>query len=337
MSRKRRLRDLISSGLRSLTWLGALRRGIDRRIVVALSCSTAVFVILIAFRDFAYTVDARTEIAQIDFVGEALADWELPDAWLIDNPSNEGMPIGPGTLLIEDGARVVVSRSGFGPVRIELTRRTRSGAHASPGLLRGADGDERTLPSGAVVIVASGRTGIAAEDAIVLPLQGVVTIGDDVAAGVDAVLLSGAIRIAERQLAANRRYIALEQSLDSGDRVALICDRQSISCRGGRSVISGFLRIAFQEEQAGFDAVVHGHADSARVDRLGGGTYEVRPSVLDRVIKDPFLSGLGTLLAFALAMVEMATSLVPGSSSGGFEARRRTQEQAGARGVDGDD
>ena len=267
-------------------------------LAVLLGCLGLLLVGLVSCRDSAVTVHARSEAIRLSVVGEVLGEWPLGDAWVFTEDSDEGQLLHDAVLLMSHGMSAHAERRGKGPLRIELE------AKESPGEIRHAAG-QLPLPPRAVLSTPGGDAGSAS----ILPFRGCAVLGDDVAAGVGAVLLEGRVQLAEKFFLRDERYLMASQDLDAGDRVTLRSTSYEHRClETGQALADGFLRVDW--DKLGFEAVAHAVHATACVGRLGSEGYCIEPSPFRRLLYDPLLTVLATVLAIALALPSAVDSTV---------------------------
>ena len=250
-----------------------------------------------------FTLDVATEIAVFKTTDEVLTAWDLgASSKLLNDPDpfaepSEGRPLGPhAQLIIYKGTQVEVQRHGTGVVRVRLTRddtapmgRTETQA--------GVD----DLNNWALILIEPAGT------PIVFPFRGTLTVGYDVAAGVDSVLQGGTVSVVENQMRGHARYTANTENLDPGDRVEMRDDDPSGDLPSKLSIVTGFIRAepatGYEDPMDALGLVAHGNADFVQVDRLGSSGYKIRAPRWARFLHDPLLAaGTAIVALFALLM-----------------------------------
>ena len=136
-----------------------------------------------------------------------------------------------------------------------------------------------------------------------LPFRGKLTLGEDVAPGIENILLSGSVSIAEQQLGlfSRERYLLLESKLEKGDRVLV-----RSATKDEEAVSDGFVRVTYGET---LSVVAHTSDGEVHVIRFGSAGYRISPSVWARVINDPSLSWVTALLGILLLSVELILAI----------------------------
>jgi hypothetical protein len=137
----------------------------------------------------------------------------------------------------------------------------------------------------------------------ILPFDGRVRLGEDVAVGVENILLSGSVKIIEQQLIGEARYVAGEYSLDRGDRVELYLNEQLLDA----SQVKGFMRLT---QGNPIEITSHGIAEVAKVERLGSAGYKISPSVWARLTNDPFIAALTTMFGTLFLFMEFSILVI---------------------------
>jgi hypothetical protein len=262
-----------------------------------------VIVLLVLFvmlwpRDNVYSITGDTEAITIVFSEDAINQWDISGAIY-----NNGFPDenNKSDLLPEDSyffpnkdttARVSIIKALDRSNEL-LIIFTSSGAstgyiESSEGTIELLDYVEMKLPI---------------EKASLLAFEGETHIGEDVGQGVDKILLSGEVRIIERQLFRDKKYIAGDYLLDSGDRLTLYKD-DSLK---NHTNMKGFLRVS---DKTSFDFTVHGEGAVLLVFRLGSADYQITPSVWSRISKDPIIAAITTILATVFLLMEFLDLLL---------------------------
>ena len=261
-----------------------------------------VLILVLQPRVHIFTLDVTTEIAVFTTTDDVLTAWDLGAASkLIDNPDpfaepSKGRSLGPNAqLIIYNETQVDVQRHGTGVVRVRLTR-----DDADPmGRIENQAGVE-DLKNWAVLLIEP------AGSPVLFPFRGTLTVGYDVAAGVDSVLQGGTVSVVENQLLGDARYTANTENLDPGDRVEMR-DDPSGDLPSKLSVVTGFIRAepatGYPEPMEALGVVAHGTADFVQVDRLGSSGYKIRAPRWARFLHDPLLAaGTAIVALFALLM-----------------------------------
>lgn len=312
---RRLLHDYLGSTLRRR--LGLMVSAIRKRPAVVFGgiALLAVLGLVLQNRIHIFTLDVITEIIAFTTTDPVLTAWdlgatsELLDLGAEDDPFAEnatGRELEPhAQLIIHEGTQVALQRHGTGVIRVQLTR---DGGN-STGRIQEFDttsqlGTTSQLSDRVVLLVEPAGT------PMLFPFRGKLTVGYDVAAGVDSVLQSGTVSVVERQLISDTHYTANTESLDAGDRVQLVVqlveDWKRLEVL---ATVSGFVRAepaasqAYSEPVNALNLVAHGQADFVQVDRLGSTGYKIRATRWARFVHDPVLAAATAIVAlFALLM-----------------------------------
>jgi len=287
-------------------------------------------------RSHIFTLDVITEIVAFTTTDPVLTAWDLgATSRLYDNPDpfaeNEtGRKLEPNAqLIIHDGTRVDMQRHGTGVIRVQLTRD--DAARPIDRIERSGTAEKRSTDrigqSDAAKEHSIGRieqsdTAIELNDWAVLqvepagtpalfPFRGTLTVGYDVAAGVDSVLLSGTVSVVEEQLIGNTHYTANAESIDAGDRVQLRRKPKKDESPPVLATVSGFVRAepatGYSEPIDALNLVAHGQADFVQVDRLGSAGYKIRATRWARFLHDPLLAAGTAIVALFALLVEVGS------------------------------
>ena len=293
--------DGIGGGLRSVGDTIRARPALSYGALVLL----VVFGLVLQPRVHIFTLDVATEIAVFTTTDEVLTRWDLgASSRLIDDPfakSSAGRSLEPhAQLIVHKGTQIDVQRHGTGDVRVRLTRDDKG----STGRIElHESGDD--LGDWAVLLIEPAGT------PVLFPFRGTVTVGYDVAAGVDSVLQSGTVSVVEEQLIGGARYTANTENLDPGDRVELRDDGSWWWSPSKLSIVSGFVRAepatGYSEPMEALGLVAHGAADFVQVDRLGSTGYKIRAPRWARFLHDPLLAAGTAIIALFVLLMEVGT------------------------------
>jgi hypothetical protein len=254
-------------------------------------------------RDKIFTIDVSTEVTAFTITDPVLSEWTLGETRLIEDPFGD---IGDGRLVrdhalltIEPGTRVLLQRHGVGLIRIQLS----SNPKESLGTIEQIDGRRIHLAGWALLLVKVN------DRPMVFPFRGTLSAGDDVAVGVDSILLGGTVSVVEKQLIGETHYIAGEETLDWGDRVRLWRNPSEGSQGPRQATVSGFVRAeggtGFSEPANALTLVAHGQADYVRVERLGSSGYYIRAPRWARFLRDPLLAACTAIIALIALLFEL--------------------------------
>lgn len=277
---------------------GRLVAGIFAAIIVA-----AVIALVVTDRENIFTINASTEAVAFRITDPVLSQWALGTARLMEDPLAEvaaGRALrAHSTLFIAPGTQVRLQRHGIGWVRIQLTVPD----HGSAGYVMQPDGSRIPLHDWALLLVEI------AERPLVFPFRGTLSVGDDVAAGVDSILLGGTVSVVEEQLLGKTHYVAGGETLDPGDRVQLWRRNGEQGKPPAPAVVSGFMRAeaseGFSEPVNAFTLVAHGQADYVQVERLGSAGYHIQAPHWARFLHDPLLAASTAIIALVALLLEV--------------------------------
>lgn len=293
----------------SWRWLGEkLGHCREPRFIVALVALLAVVLLVMWDRENIFTLDVSTEVAQFSVTEPLLSEWMIGNARLIDDPfseDSEGRMLGEhAVLMLNTGTLVTVQRHGVEHTRLLLT----TDKQASTGRIEDAEGRSTELGDWALLLVeAKGRP-------LVLPFRGTLTVGDDVAIGVDSILLSGSVSVVEAQLLGKTHYTAGVEELDAGDRVQLWRRGKSAARTHVPAIVDGFVRAdpaeGFSEPADALKLVAHGQADYVQVERLGSAGYRIRAPRWARFLHDPLLAAATAIIALLALLLEFSSKCI---------------------------
>lgn len=300
---------------------GRLVAGLFALIIVA-----AVVALVVTNRENIFTLDASTEAVAFRITDPVLSEWALGTAQLMEDPLAAvaaGRALDAhSTLFIAPGTQVRLQRHGIGRIRIQLT----APEHGSAGYVLQSDGSRIPLHDWALLLVEI------AERPLLLPFRGTLSVGDDVAAGVDSILLSGTVSVVEEQLLGKTHYVAGGETLDPGDRVQLWRRSDEQGQSPEPAVVSGFVRAeaskGFSEPVNAFTLVAHGQADYVQVERLGSAGYHIRAPHWARFLHDPLLAASTAIIALVALLLEVLSKC--GSVVGGVRKEEKETPPPGA-------
>lgn len=270
------------------------------KVLVIISMMLIVSFLFFSGRENIFTISGQTESISLTFTSNQLNKWDISGASLLRDFND----FEPKHLTQQEvyfspaqGASAIVSR--------KLNRSTEeifiviSKDEGSVGEIETESGIEKL---GSYIEIS-----IPLVQARIFPFVGALSIGEDVAVGVDSILLSGTVKIIEQEFLSKGRYIAGEYNLDRGDRVELFMDDELLQA----SQVKGFMR--FTKDNP-IDITCHGVGEVVKVERLGSAGYAISPSVWARLAKDPFITAVTSLFATLLLLMEF-TELIFNISS----------------------
>ncbi|PVV11069.1 MAG: hypothetical protein B6D77_07390 [gamma proteobacterium symbiont of Ctena orbiculata] len=280
----------------------------EPKFIFAVFTLLMVVLLVMSDRQKIFTLNVSTEVVQFSVADPLLSEWMIGNARLIDNPfseDSEGADLGKHSVLIlNTGTQVRIQRHGVDYIRLLLTTDNQS----SIGRIEDAEGHGTTLADWALLLIeVSGQP-------LVFPFRGTLTAGDDVAIGVDSILLSGTISVVEEQLLGKTHYTAGVETLDPGDRVQLWRREQTVSGSHMPATVDGFIRAepmdGFSEPIDALALVAHGQADYVQVERLGSAGYEVRAPRWARFLHDPLLAATTAIIALMALLLEFSSKCI---------------------------
>ncbi len=277
-------------------------------IVTAFVVLAAVLLLMFMWkREKIFTLDVSTEVVQFSVTDTLLSEWMIGNAQLIDNPfseDSEGAPVGEHSVLtLNTGTQVRVQRHGVEQTRVLLTTKNQ----ASAGRIEDAEGHTTELGEWALLLIkVSGQP-------LLFPFRGTLIAGDDVATGVNSILLSGTVRVVEEQLLGKTHYTAGVEELDAGDRIQLWRHDRATESGRAPAIVDGFIRAEprdFSEAVNALALVAHGRADYAQVERLGSAGYQIRAPHWARFLYDPLLAATTAIVALLALLLELSSKCV---------------------------
>ncbi|MFC1520330.1 hypothetical protein ACFL6Z_11530 [Pseudomonadota bacterium] len=265
------------------------------KVVLILSMMLMMSVLFFSGRENIFTVSGQVESVTLTFASNQLNKWNISGASLLKGFNDfEPQRISQQEVYFSpaEGATAMVSQT----LSIEMSEIfiVVSRDEGSIGVIETEDGIEN------LGVYAEFR--IPLEQARIFPFVGAISLGEDVAVGVESILLNGTIKIIEQEFIGKGRYVAGEYSLDRGDRVELFQDDKLQHT----SQVKGFMRLSKGNP---IDIISHGVGEVAKVERLGSAGYAISPSVWARLAKDPFIAAVTSLFAILLLLMEF-TELV---------------------------
>jgi len=251
--------------------------------------------VIFADREAIYSVNAETEVATVTLIDDPLNQWQLPsgtftqDLMAFDEAGEHWT--GPEIVF---RANPDTSASFMIDMAANQLAIVLQNAVGSVGTLLGSD-QNKVLGTDVLITVPLDKN-------VIFPFFGELGVGEDVTTGVRTTLLSGTINIVEKELFSDVRYIAGDYQLNAGDRVLLYEDYEANEL----VKLRGYMRLTEEVLQVS----ANGIAELARVERLGSEGYSVTSSVWRRVINDPVLMSITTLLAILLLLMEIIKHII---------------------------
>lgn len=246
--------------------------------------------VLYSDRENVFTIKGETEAFSISLSDNTINQWDVSNAYLItdflDTSNKNKLPIDSYLFPSKNSAvRLQIIQENIPYLLITITAIDEN----SVGDIETSEGVQ-TLDNYAELKVPI-------KSPITLPFEGNVRIGEDVGVGVDRILLSGGVKVIEKQLFSDSNYVAGEFDFDSGDRVELFVDREETKL----STVKGFVRVANADA---INFTVHGEGKVLKVNRLGSEGYQITPNIWPRLTKDPIVAALTTFFATLFLFME---------------------------------
>lgn len=244
---------------------------------------------LLAPHERTYNLSATTEILELIVDDEEGVAAVLPVVSRVSQPQEN---LVRATFEAPHQARLRFMRKSSGDLFIEVTTEGQGEAR-----LVTSAGDVIPVASGEGLRVRLSRPveGAApAPDTVLLAFRGELVVGSDVARLVETTLLDGRVTIVERQPFSEERFLLREAILEAGDQVVWRgADDQPV-----RSV-AGFVQAG---EGEALHIVAYAEAEHISVERFGARAYNVRPSVWDRLARDPAIAVIVIVFGFLSAL-----------------------------------
>ncbi|MDE3271391.1 hypothetical protein [Pseudoalteromonas sp. G4] len=279
----------LSSQFKFVAILSAIKSGSVKfgSLIFILFLAVAVVITLFVERENVYTITGQTETLSVTLTNTPLNQWDLSLATLLDDisASNEKLEPLPGSTYFSPSNNTTASIQ-VTPEGKYLIILNNSG---SVGQLETSK-NTINLPDYVEIVLPTKNTKV-------IPFEGTIRIGEDVGNGVDTILLGGNVKIVEKQLFRNNRYVAGEYEFDTGDRLELYEDKAHTTL----SKVKGFIQIGYSKN---ISFTVHGEGKSLNVSRLGTEGYQIKPSFWSRITKDPVIAALSTLFATLFLLME---------------------------------
>jgi len=262
--------------------------------------------------EWEFALEVETEVAAIEFRGEAVTQWRVDGAILC----TAGSVTLPDDYRLEN-ARTVCGGRRWSGWRVDQPEQVLSITGGSTAMLESSNGrlavslrtDAASLGEyaavGAVEPVALGDSLNLFWDtagsgvSLTFPFTGATTLGRAVNWSDPGLLRSGSVSVFTADESADRRTQVDDAELMLGDQVRLAGNAEDDIWP------KGFLRVG---EEGLIEAVAFGRADSLSIDRYGESGYDFRPGFLARVAGDPQIAFWGSML---VAYMTVLFGLIP--------------------------
>jgi len=313
LHRPRRSLRAIYSPRRTLQWVYIL--------LPALPLAVSLGTLSLADRSRSLLIEADTEIFQVTVGPGRPLVWDIEDFELLECDSLKGGASGRQTapvkvqpadrrLVLEEGARVEVTRSGErGTLSVEVSGGPQQAGKdpcQAPAVAFLSSGGFQMEPLRGDLRLALSHVKMPEPRAVVLPLRGHITVGDDVAEGVRFLLLQGSLAVIEViepprfacWYCPPLRYISERRELIRGDRILLHrnSERRPAAALAGEFAV-GFARIALGSVMT---VSLVTAAEQLYIVSLSGPARAFGPSLWTRVLNEPCIS-------YALALSGLLT------------------------------
>lgn len=246
------------------------------------------FIILIITlpRENIFSVHAETDTLQLKLSSSPLNEWNISGGTLIEDPFDDVKVI-----LDDDDTYILLNEK----TQVSLLRNSDSifiglSNNGSIGKINTASND-KTLGSYAEIILP-----INDDTLSIFPFEGSAILGEDISSGVRHILKSAEISVIEERLFQAARYEAGNYTVGSGGRLSFYIDDN----KQQQAIIKGFIEI----NSDGLFYTSHGKATLAAVNRLGSTGYDLKPDFWARIVSDPVIIALTTLLATIFLALE---------------------------------
>lgn len=239
-------------------------------------------------RENIFSIHAKTDTLHLTFTDNYLNQWDISNAKVIFDPfDDEQVQLDKVdtyiTLEAQTQANIMIAPDYL---HITLTHPNSVGtinSHSPSHQQKVSDYLEIFIPKNA-------------HENRILPFDGAVKLGDDVAVGVTKILHSAKVSIIEEQLFRNGRYEAGNYQLEPGDRITFYADEKLKTAATSK----GFLVYGID----GLSFTAHGKVKAAVIDRLGSTGYTLKPNFWARIVYDPAIIAITSLIATLFLSLE---------------------------------
>lgn len=264
-------------------------RGISalkKRDLVLLIIPTLLVATVITYpRDNVFSIHANTNVIALELQQSPLNQWDISSAKLITDPFE------PGHYVLDEIDSYIIFNDGVkanimtldSALHVTLEHEKSIGNIDSSSL-------KKTLGTYAELT-------IPVSDDRIFPFNATMVLGEHVSVGVNSILHDAQITIVEEKLFRHGRYLSGEHRLEMGDKVSFYSNRDSMIKPAGK----GFFKASSDDPIV---VVSHTPASIARVDRLGSTGYDIKPSVWSRLMHDPVIAAITTLIATIFLSLE---------------------------------
>ncbi len=269
-----------------------------RHLIIILVLLLIIAFVLFSERENVFTIKGETETLSISLSTDSINQWDVSNAQIVTD------------ILSSDSNKTILSLdSYFFPSKNVVARLQVIQSESNPYFLITLNSETATSVGkietslGVTKLPDYVELKIPINSPLTLPFKGKVRIGEDVGVGVDKILLSGGVRIIEKQLFKDNRYIAGEFEFDSGDKLELFLDYEESILAS----VTGFIRVSTSNV---INFTVQGEGKVLKVNKLGSEGYQIRSNIWARITKDPIVAALTTLFATLFLLMEFVDLLI---------------------------
>lgn len=251
-------------------------------------------------RKWIFTINAITETVEFTVTNndKDLFEWNIGSSNLIYHPeadNDHGTELGnDAKLKLTENTKVTINRQGIEKIHINIKSKTNDSAGSIDN-----QGKVTRLGKQAIFTIHIN------EKPLLLPFIGRLTTGDDVADGVDSILLSGTVSVMEEQLIGRARYVVNIEKLDAGDRVQLWSRDHT------ETTSYGFIRADSTKGVSNpinaLTVIAHSQADHAQVERFGSAGYKIYAPQWARFLHDPWLVAATSIITIIVLLLEFSS------------------------------
>lgn len=235
-------------------------------------------------RTYVYTFSVQTEVAEFTIKRDINVEHFNLGVALPTETSKGFKEIEDANLEIQTGTTVRAVRKGKGPLILQLTSKK---PDQPAGKIETGLGQSQSVPFGTelkIDIPPSTGNNRPSSETFIMPFQGILAIGEDVAPKVKEILLAGKVQIIEQLPFFGQRYILETTELNRGDRVYLHNTGTRSSDNPSEPIAEGFIYVGGKDAMY---VTAHVKADEVKVIRFGAKAYTIEPSLLSRIIASP--------------------------------------------------
>ena len=255
-------------------------------IVILVLIVIAASIVLLGDRSSIFSIKGNTQTLTIRTTTNPINEWVFSQGtvFAVNSETNEYSLTEDAPLIIEAGIKLIITAFQQGDnTTVVINAKKDNGIVAT---IEDPDTD--------IVLTDYIDITIKITSTLSFPFEGEALIGEDIGDGVDSILLSGEIRVLEQLFLTSGRYQGEIYDLNTGDRVFVTNNNQSV-------VSKGFVRVT-RDESFYFSAISEG--SEARVIRFGSQDIVITPSFWSRITKDPIVSAMTAFLALMFLLLE---------------------------------